>query len=151
MSDKRTVTIYGRSNGFVCVDGDVVGCDEYEAFDKIKFIEFPNGLAFKVERPYGTWRVVQVQIGGSTYDGTIITKAIDDCSERITVEGEFDYINVWDNLPPTDHEMRLIIGHDFADWGAFNRNHQLNRDDLYTIIRIIRETKLRQKGQRVES
>jgi hypothetical protein len=141
----KTVTISGCSDDLVEIEGDVPGCDEINIWDKPVFVEFSNGLAFKVEyTERGVWNVDQIQHGGSLADGTVIGKEPhgegDDpkpYSDVVSVTGPIEWVEVWHHYPPDIHDYAEKVTEAFDLKDAGDLPDYLTNDDIVQIWGIL--------------
>lgn len=151
----KKITIYGRSDDLVYVEGDVYGCNEYNApFDKpVLYVELGLlGDVFKVEyTKEGVWKVEQHKRGALKATNGKITKEphgdsdSENYTDRVTVEGCFDYVEVWENYPPSEEELKRKLADELTeDDEQFDPSGYLTREQLGDIWLMVRAAKLKE-------
>ncbi len=154
-----TIKIYGASDDLVEVEGQVPGCNEYGAYDSPRYVELSSGDVFKVEyTDAGVWAVNIHKEGVLSRPpkgtkGVSITKEShgtgsdpEPYTDTVTVSGPFQWVEVWENYPPTVGEMKekmgkLLTGSD----DSLDLDGLLNDDEANAVWAIVAKAKRRVK------
>lgn len=108
----KTVTIYGASDDLIEVDGDFE--DEFGAYDEPQDLLFSNGCKVRVTYDDdGCWRTELLTPGLCTVVEHKLAEG--DHTDRITIEGDFEWMECWPVDGPGRADIIIAI-QDSADW-----------------------------------
>ncbi len=144
------IIIYGTSDDLVEVEGDVPGCDEYGAWHSPRYVQLSTGDVFRVEyTDDGVWRIGYSLLGASgavKIDNVPADGAdTDNYTDRMTVEGPIEWVEVWRDWPATTEEVRRKLGVHLNGDDDFDTQRILTDDDVHEIWRIVSQAKRRKK------
>lgn len=119
----ETVVIYGHSDDCVEVEGSVPGCDEYGAYlaDDRHVVLLPSCDVIRIRYGVGdrpVWSIDHEVRSGLLHVDVMRAPDGDDpdpYTDRATVRGNIERVEVWKNWPPADSEIRDLLDQRLQD------------------------------------
>lgn len=109
-----TIKLYGASDDLVEVEAaskpPVPGCDEYGVGnDDASFVRLSTGDVFRIEyTDRGVWKIGQHVVTGKVAVKLDLAPEGDDpdpYTDKATVTGDIEWVDVWGSWPPTDDDV----------------------------------------------